>query len=489
MTLQSGKNLTPIFEKVAFSRPGFATQRALFSVKKMFLDKVGLLPKWAIGPDVIIPKLAEILPQRHMTPMNAAAFLCALSVKHVHSFYDPVSFLGNFLKLYNAKTFDEVCEIEEIAPKSSAWYDLNDVRNGSDNTSQKRGTRSQQLEAIKIRCWANDLADAHNPKKSWFSFAIPEKKTKLKPTLEDVIEKSQSHQPITVEDIEVLLKSYPSYKDQEEVPELVGKLKESDGRETYSAFPRDDYLGMLRKMRAKDYINETQCGIILCFILHSREKRNDKRTSYVTHPMAVANLVRKYGDQYLDDTAQVWMATLAALLHDGGEESNIDLENDLMGLLPPPTIEAIKALHKKDKETYFGYLERCADNTLASMVKLCDIYHNSSDAGTDPGFKQGYVYPIAAAYVEYRLKNKDEKLSVKEFVKRTDICSFEIFEKIEKFTENRQDKKKRARDFRDILGDLRNIGEIRNIFAEETITEEAHFNANPRGKENTSLHL
>ncbi len=464
MNFLNGRRLNPIFETVAFSGPGFAAQRAQFSLRKMFMDKVGLLPNWAIDRDIIIPKLREILPQRHMTQMNAAAFLCALSLKHVHSSYDPVRFLGNFLKLYNAKSFDEVCQIEEIIPGSPEWIELNAVRIGAENVFQKRGTRSEQLEAIKIRCWAKDLEKATSPNGK-------------------ILFNPKTHKSITVKEVEDLLRLYPSYIDEQDTPQVVEKLRESDGSLTNSAFPKDDYLPMLRDLRAKGYINETQCGIILCFILHSRERRNDKKTSYVTHPMAVANLVRNYGERYLADEGHVWMATLAALLHDGGEKSNINLEKDLEGLLPQPTIEAIKALHKRDDESYFDYLERCADNPLAATVKICDIYHNSSDAGTNPGFKQTYVYPIAAAYVQYRLTHKDEKLSVADFIKRNNICSAEKLDEIEQIAAHKTDKKKPASTFRDRLALLNNLGTISDIFKEEIIA-----NADTRREEKPSLH-
>lgn len=454
MNWSSGNNIKPVFEKVAFSRYGFAAQRGLFSARKFFLAATGMIPNWAIDKDVIIPKLQEILPKGHMTRMNTAALLCALSTKHVHSYYDPVNFLRNFLKLYNAKSFDEVCLIEEIEIDSPAWYELKAVYN-------KGGTRTERLEAVKIRCWAKDLEDASQGTK--------------------IGRARGNHKSISVEEVEALVSLYPKRSATSKEVVKVEKLKESDGTETLSAFPKDDYLPMLREQREKGFISETQCGIILCFILHSREQRRDG-TSYVVHPMAVANLVRKHGHRYLNDQGHVWMATLAALLHDGGEKSNINLEKDLQGLLPQPTIEAIKALHKKDNESYFQYLERCADNPLAAVVKLSDIYHNSSDANTNPKFKQTYVYPIAANYVQYRLKHPDEKLSVAEFVKRNNICTDEVFEKIEQIAAHESDKKQPASKFRETLGELQNLETINDIFAEEIIVY-----ANPRREEDASL--
>lgn len=465
MNLQSNITLKDAFDRVAFSKPGFAVQRAAFTLKNLFLDYTGLKPNWAIDRDIIIPKLQEVLSKRHMTKMNAAAFLCALSIRHVHSNYDPVNFLGNFLRLYNAKSISEVFEIEEVVYDTPEALDLlSHYHNGT------TGNNTTKLEALKIRCWAKDLAAATAPK------------GKFIPT-------PANHKSITVGEVEDLVKHYPSFSaEEEDKPQPVEKLMESDGKATNSAFPKEFYLNELREMRSKNYINETQCGILLCFILHSREKRNDKKTSYVTHPMAVADLVRKHGGKYLKDEGHVWLATLAALLHDGGEKSNIDLEKDLEGLLPTATIEAIKALHKKDGETYFNYLERCANNPLAAVVKLCDIYHNSLDKGTNPGFKQAYVYPIAEAYVEYRLRNKESKLSVAEFLKvyniRSDKLSpVELFKEIEEIAEHKTDKKKPAVAFRDRLGTLKNIDTLNEIFAKEIVEN----NAYARSEEDPSL--
>lgn len=463
--------LTQSFGKAAISSVGFATERQWFGIKNKFLDVTGLKANWAIDRDVITALFREALPQRYITPMNAAAMLCALSIRHKDSGYDPVNFLNNFLKLYNAKTVKEVLSIENISPISPEFTELW----AHYNTTP--GPKSKKLEALKIRCWAMDLERATSSKDRW---ALP----------------SANHKSITVKEVEDLIKLYPSkpiVNDVEvEGPEEVAKLMEG-GVETNSAFPKDTYLPMLRKLRASNRLNETQCGIILCFILHSREKRNDKKTSYITHPMAVGDLVRQLGDRYFpNDKRNIWESTLVALLHDGGEKSNIDLENDLEGLLPKDVIAGIKAVHKDDDTPYFEYSKECADDLRACLAKLADSIHNMSDAGNNPSFKQAYVYPININYCHYRLTHLDEDLSVVEYMQKFNICSDtlaaeDLYDAIAKIADNRADKKMPAAAYRDKLGAIKNLKTVHDIQTEEIIIVENKSNANTRREEDFTL--
>lgn len=385
---------------------GFAGKRFSNFLYKFARAQSGIIPNWAIDKDIIIERLEDLLPLGHMTPLNTAALLCALAVRHKHSGYDPFLFLNNFIKLYNADNFDRVCEIERIKENSDEWRELSSLNN------------TLGLDAVKIRLWAIDLEYA---------------------TLGTVLGKAWgSHKSITVSETEKLIGTYKSHVSANDNPDL---------NEDPSAFPKEDYLPLLKPLREKGHISETQTIIILCFILHAKETRNDKKTSYITHPMAVANLVRKLGRHYFQNNDDVWMATLAALLHDGGEKTTLNVSEDLEGLLlRREVIDAIDALHKKDGETYFSYLERCASNKLACLVKLADIAHNSSDMGDAPSAKQAFVYPISAGYVEWRLKNPRKGISVRDYVLQKNICLPEQFEEINRISETNE-KKKKATEF------------------------------------------
>ena len=443
----SQRSLVKTYEGVINSQPVFPLTRLAHRFNRAARKWLGVEPNWAIDRDVLLDKLREILPQGHMTAMNAAAFICASLTEHKHSHHDPVNFLYNFLKLYNAKSVQEACDIEEIAPGSGDFFGMCNAFFGLDDPEQR-------LEAIKIYCWGRDSEAA---------------------TKGSIMGRYRGiHKPITLREVQEIASLYQApRKDSKH------ELLESDGKETLSAFPKDEFLPLLREQRRKGVLSETQCGILLCFILHSRETRNDG-SSYVTHPVAVADLVRQHGEKYLHHhKGKVWMACLAALLHDGGEKSNIDLDKDLDGLLPIEVIEAVKCLHKKDDETYFEYIERCAANPLAAVVKLCDLYHNSLDANKKPSFKQEYTYPIAADYILHRLTYTQDKIAVADFCDRYGVCDNAIFQQISTLTAN--NKKIDVAVVRDTLGPLKNLLQIKDIFTRS--------NANTRREEDPALHI
>ncbi len=445
-------SLKQTFNKTLFKLK-FAFDQKEFVWKREVLSEIGVIPNWAIDQDVLVPKLEEILPLGRITAMNAAALMCAVSIKHKHSRYNPVSFFENFIKLYNAKNKDEIYAFEHIEPFSEEWKNAERVYNNAMVASD--GDVSKGLEKLKIHCWALDLASATDGTflgRAW-----------------------GHHKCIDVDKVKQIVCMYQSSKD-----ENVGLL-EPDGSHTLSAFPKNEYLEDLKRLSAARKISETQCGIILCFILHSQEKRRDG-SSYITHPMGVADLVRQHGEKYLDGNKdQVWRAMVAALLHDGGEKSNINLETDLAGLLPDDVIEAIKCLHKSNDDTYFEYIERIANNPLAATVKLSDLYHNSLD-NDDPSIKQTYTYPIAAAYLEYRLGNPSEKLTVMDFVAQKGVCTIKQFGDIIEATDiYRKDPLEKNQDR---LGIISNVKPLKDYFKEEKLPDYAHS----RRKENTPLY-
>lgn len=440
-----GKPLTKLFNDVANSEIGFSMICHYFSLKRFFQSNAGLIPNWAIDPELLMKNLKPVLQEGHMTPMNTAALMCAVSVKHKDSGYDPVEFLENFLALYNADSVQEVCKIEKFKKRSPEW---NEIKNLFNITP---GNHTKKMEAIKIRSWAKDLQDATSGTLLGRTFA--------------------HHQTMTVQRLEDFLKYYNPPKAPNET------LKESDGSETLSALPKDTFLPLLKTQREKGYLSETQCGIILCFILHSREQRRNG-ASYISHPMAVAKLVNHHAPRFLDNEGGMqWMATVAALLHDIGEKSNFKIDKELEGLIPTEVIEAVKCLHKGDDESYFDYLERCANNRLASVAKLCDIYHNNTDA--EMSFKREYVYPIAANYLRYRLDNPKSTLSPYEFVQNFEICAPHQLAAIIHTADN--NRKIAVTEARDRLGTVSNLSPINKIFSEKLY-------AHPRREAEPSLH-
>lgn len=463
----------------------FARERAGFSLQRGLRYLFGSLPNTAVPKEEILERLAEILPAGFITPVNAAAFLSAISIKHVNSRFDPVEYLERFLTLYNAKTLEDVAEAESIDTKPSFFDKLRNLRNSfraaaghpvevkkteweilNEVHANASGSNTKRMDAVRIYAWLRDMEGAT---KGTFIGRL-----------------RGTHQPIKAHEAEEVLQTYVK-------PSVEVKRSERDGTLTNSAFDKEYYLPLLKHLRRRNVLTETQCGILLCFILHSTETRRDG-TSYITHPMAVANLVRKYGRRERMSDENIWMATLAALLHDSAEESNIDLENDLNGLLPPRVIQAIKLLHKikgkgQPKEKYYDYIERLAGDPLAAFVKLCDIWHNSSDADAGKvSFKQEYVYPIAANYLRFCLDNPNRHMSIADYVEHAGICTAEAFALISRYADEKitgPDGKKRqvpVAQVRDSIGTLKKITPIKDLFPEEPI------DADPRRDEEFALH-
>lgn len=88
--------------------------------------------------------------------------------------------------------------------------------------------------------------------------------------------------------------------------------------------------------------------------------------AYILHPMAVAS-------HYVpldDETAQI-----AALLHDTVEDTWVTLDQigqQFGGLV----VEAVDHLTRRPGEVYSDFIQRCARNPVARIVKHGDLRHN-----------------------------------------------------------------------------------------------------------------
>lgn len=106
---------------------------------------------------------------------------------------------------------------------------------------------------------------------------------------------------------------------------------------------------------------------------------------YITHPMAVADLVS-------------WRLHPIALLHDAVEDAdNAPAVMAVLTLFPEYVVEAVLALTHSPHEDYFAtYLPRVKANPDALVVKLADIASNLRDA---PTARQKDKYSRAIAYL------------------------------------------------------------------------------------------
>lgn len=86
---------------------------------------------------------------------------------------------------------------------------------------------------------------------------------------------------------------------------------------------------------------------------------------YIEHPIYVASQV---------DTEE---EKAVALLHDVIEDSPFTAEELLQAGLPETVVTAVQVLTKKKEKDYQTYLENVKSNSLARVVKLADLKHNS----------------------------------------------------------------------------------------------------------------
>lgn len=88
----------------------------------------------------------------------------------------------------------------------------------------------------------------------------------------------------------------------------------------------------------------------------------------ILHPVAVAEALERGGSPYETDI-------VVALLHDVWEDTDYSAHN---GYLTRAQQSALEAITRRDDETYFDYIRRCAPVPHAGAVKLADLWHNLS---------------------------------------------------------------------------------------------------------------
>ena len=88
---------------------------------------------------------------------------------------------------------------------------------------------------------------------------------------------------------------------------------------------------------------------------------------YIFHPYHVA-------EQMTDE-----VTTCVALLHDVVEDTSVTMEM-LEALFPRQVTEPLKLLTHKAGTDYFDYVRSIKHDTVARIVKLADIAHNSDES-------------------------------------------------------------------------------------------------------------
>ena len=112
--------------------------------------------------------------------------------------------------------------------------------------------------------------------------------------------------------------------------------------------------------------DQSMVDLALSIARQAHEGQLDKEgVDYIEHPIYVASQVKSEKEKAV------------ALLHDVLEDSPVSAEELLIAGLPEEVVTAVKVLTKKPMQDYQAYLETVKKNSLARVVKLADLKHNS----------------------------------------------------------------------------------------------------------------
>ena len=112
------------------------------------------------------------------------------------------------------------------------------------------------------------------------------------------------------------------------------------------------------------YTELTKRALLLSFEAH-REQRDKSGMPYVYHPFHVAEQMK---DEY---------TTVAALLHDVAEDTDITIEDIRKMGFPDRVCDALRRLTHDKNVPYMEYIEALSSDPIAAAVKLADLEHNS----------------------------------------------------------------------------------------------------------------
>ncbi len=163
----------------------------------------------------------------------------------------------------------------------------------------------------------------------------------------------------------------------------------------------------------------SQLALELATEAHEGQFRNDKKTPYITHPIAVADGVFKSFNN-LGDTNPLfhfrYIAKGIAFLHDTAEDveaykgagGNLRLTNAILDRMNTSGIsvalyfpyyhliaEAINILNKNNYGSYRAYINACKENVITRYIKVEDILHNMSTLDAEKNKSRFDKYSLA----------------------------------------------------------------------------------------------
>lgn len=110
---------------------------------------------------------------------------------------------------------------------------------------------------------------------------------------------------------------------------------------------------------------------------------------YILHPVRVAEQFRLAG---------LTVLAVAALLHDVVEDCGVSLET-IKAEFGTKVAHLVDMVSRREKETYVEFIERCATEELALMLKEADIHDNLYCRGPVPsGMEKRYHKALAVLF-------------------------------------------------------------------------------------------
>lgn len=147
------------------------------------------------------------------------------------------------------------------------------------------------------------------------------------------------------------------------------------------------------------YTDATERAMKLAYEKH--EGAQDKAgLPYIFHPLHVA--------EQMDDED----STVVALLHDILEDTDVTLA-DLRAMgFSENVLEALDCLTHRKGESYYDYLDRVAENDLATKVKIADIEHNAdlTRVRNNPELQEKFRKKYGEALPRLKAKAAERKL-------------------------------------------------------------------------------
>ena len=135
-----------------------------------------------------------------------------------------------------------------------------------------------------------------------------------------------------------------------------------------------------------------QLALEFAKVKHKGQKRIGG-DDYITHPIAVAEIVKNQG---LDENYQI-----AAFFHDLLEDTDAT-EEEILKYGNQEILEAVILLTKKKEYDMAEYINAIKENPIAFAVKAADRLHNLNCAiVTDEEFKRKYILETVDWYLDF----------------------------------------------------------------------------------------